>query len=1611
MTIQRSLMAVLFIAGMPSFVAGQYSGGDGSPGDPWRIATVQDLVNLGNNTAHYGDSFRMTADINMAGQTFTTAVIAPDMGDPNGSFDGTAFSGVFDGDGHTIRNLVIDDGGTGNCYLGLFGYIDGGEVRNVDLEVGSVNGGSDVGGLVGIIVHGAITSCCATVAVNSTAEFSWAGGLVGFSVYGHITSCCAHGDVTGDCYVGGLAGGSTANTITSCHATGVVTGASNVGGLAGQNRGTITSSYATGTVSATRDDVGGLVGHNFGGDITSSYANGTVNGGWSAGGLVGENLTGTILACFATGATSASAYVGGLVGENRDAVTSCYATGAVSGTDDVGGLVGQNGGAITSCYATGWVTGGPKGGGLVGDHHAGHPGKVCLSFWDVESTGVSVSDGGFARATVDMLSSATYQGWGDGMWTIAEGAGYPHLAWEGAVGAAIENIPARTYAGDGGVGNPYVLITADDLVCMTRRIVDWDGHFALGGNIDMAAVATYLPPCGFSGVIDGQNNAISNLTINEPGAVFLGFLGTLTGGQVRNLGTEGGSITGADYVGGLAGYAPNGTLTACWTDSEVTGDYYVGGLVGEQRSGTITDSYAIGTVTGHDYYVGGLAGRSSGTITSCYATCDVGGGAYVGGLVGDHSSGTITDSHATGTVSGGAVGGLVGTNRYGGVIMRCYATGPVSGGGAGGLVGNNDDESTITLCYATGAVSSVSDGTAVYDLGGLAGNNAGAITSCYATGMISGLYTGVPVRGLGGLVGQNSGMIATCYATGAIDSPAGFGGLVGLSHSGSIVRLSFWDVETSSVLVSGGGFGRATADMRSAATYWGWGRSEWTNDDGADYPHLAWEGAGGTMIDNIPSRSYSGTGEIGDPYVITTEEDLVCMTGRIVDWASQFRLANHIDMTGTQGYLPPSGFSGAFDGAGHVISNLTIAEPGGSFLGLLGSLADSGEVRDLGVKDCSVTGEDYIGALLGSNSGTITFCCATGSLAGNDDVGGLAGNNSGTITSCYAAVEIDAGSHVGGLAGTNDYGTPCTITSCYSVGAVTGDESVGGLVGLNGWVCVVPSSYFLETAGPHNGYGVPLSDTAMRQQASFVDWDFDPYDGDPAAWWMPADDYPKLYWESKIAYDGQTEAFLPPEGSGSIEIHVFILVNQTLNWTLNGAGTCGWVAGASPSSGASAGPTDRTTVTIDIDATGLASGDYSCELLLEADNGDSALIPIWLRVHRIVYVDQGVIGGRSNGTSWSDAYSDLQDALDIVREGHHIWIAEGEYKPTAGTDRTISFALVSGVEVYGGFAGDEDPATFDLANRDFVANETILSGDIGVVGDESDNSYHVVVGDNLDASARLDGVTITGGNAGSDVAMDINGAGAGMVNLSASPTLANCIFRGNSAYSVGGGMVNVYTSCPNLTNCLFTGNAAGAGGGGMFNVEHSDPTLRSCTFSGNSAPSGAAIASYDDSSPTLVNCIVWGNTADDGSQIISDTALPVVTYSCVQGGTGQSWFGAGCIDTDPLFVDADGPDGIAGTADDNLRLLACSPCVDVGDNAAAAGIPADLDGNPRVVDGDGNTSVIVDMGVYELQTPGGAFVPDVVGLTQAQAEAAIASAGLVVGEVTPIHDAGVPVGT
>lgn len=392
-----------------------------------------------------------------------------------------------------------------------------------------------------------------------------------------------------------------------------------------------------------------------------------------------------------------------------------------------------------------------------------------------------------------------------------------------------------------------------------------------------------------------------------------------------------------------------------------------------------------------------------------------------------------------------------------------------------------------------------------------------------------------------------------------------------------------------------------------------------------------------------------------------------------------------------------------------------------------------------------------------------------------------------------------------------------------------------------------------------------------------------------------------------------------------------------------------------------------------------------------------------------VFVNIAASGTR-DGTSWTNAYTELYTALSAVQEGAELWIAKGTYKPTTDSDRTKFFQMKRAIGLFGGFAGNEST----LDSRNWKNNATVLSGDIGTQNDISDNSYHVMDARSCDL-AVIDGFSISGGNANGDYNY-VYHFGGGLIS-SSNLEVSNCLFTGNFAESGGGGIyITEWSEFTNVKSTVFSNNSSNGLGGAVcngvmddydrralaftfraencvfvFNTSNQgggiysqrEAEISNCTFVDNGAtdPSfnnGGAIC--NDHALTLKNSIFWANSAEKGAQIYQSVYFNV-TYvnliNCdIQNGV-NSIFNSGNafvvddgdnIDSDPLFVsisDPDGPDNIFFTLDDGLNLSTGSPCINIANPVDTAG--TDILGIPRP-QGAG-----IDMGAYERT--GGDTVP------------------------------------
>lgn len=399
--------------------------------------------------------------------------------------------------------------------------------------------------------------------------------------------------------------------------------------------------------------------------------------------------------------------------------------------------------------------------------------------------------------------------------------------------------------GDGSEGNPFQITTCNQLNDMSSSETNANKSYVLNNSIDCTGISYQSIKFGeggdaFSGILEGNNYTISNLTINQPIDYSVGLFGALNGATITNLKIDGAVINGDGTVGALAGHISNNTYieNVHIANSEVTGvSSNVGGLAGHTENSHISKLTVDAEVEGGESSsIGGLTGSFyTGTIEEAGSYGSVSGGQYVGGLVGQSGESDYFWVHSTANVT--LAGSSPFTESVGGLIGYTY-------------------EDTIASAYATGDVSGVKT------VGGLVG----ALTE---NSQISYSYSANDVNLTG--VGPSGGLVAR------------------VQYGGQSDDTTFWDTELSGHNTSfgGGEIGKTTAEMKTKSTFLaaGWDFDDvpiWglVEDHNNGYPCHSWEagciseGSGGSdnetpELPNSNDNNADGIDDADQPNVTT----------------------------------------------------------------------------------------------------------------------------------------------------------------------------------------------------------------------------------------------------------------------------------------------------------------------------------------------------------------------------------------------------------------------------------------------------------------------------------------------------------------------------------------------------------------------------------------------------------------------------------------------------------------------------------------------------------------------------------------------------------------------
>ena len=999
---------------------------------------------------------------------------------------GGYFAAIFEGNGHAIRNLLVDRShyAVSRRYnAGLFYTLARSsvirDVRLLDVDVR----GRTAGGLAGSN-YGTIDRCQVTGRVSGTFEGGSVGGLVG-SNYGTIDRCQVTGRVSGT-----FEGGS-------------------VGGLVGSNygrRGVITRSSARARVSGYDGrslGTGGLVGSNNSRSvITGSYATGQVSGNNEVGGLVGNNINrGVITGSYATGQVSGNNEVGGLVGYNgsRSVIIAGYATGPVSGNRDVGGLVGSGrDGVVRASYATGRVSGNSVVGGLIGYFRRD---GVRASYWDTTTSGRTGGTGGQGETTAALQAPTDYNGiygsWnldldGDGArddpWDFGTGAQYPALSadldgdgdatWE-EFGYQLRSGPALTAAGTAG-GNAVALswtavdaghwepppevtytVTRDDGATVTVIAEAVAGLGATDTGVVPGAAYTYQ----VSAVVDG-----GAATHSAPKRVVAGNLPPLPAGTLadRRLRVEDGAVDvdvaaafadpendvltygAASSAPAVAGASVSGTTVRVTPLTAGTATITVAATDAVGSGGTAAQSFRV-TVANRSPVAAGALGALTLPIADGAAAVDV-SGAFLDPDGDPLTYAASSSAPGVATVEMAKAGGPAGARGPAGstLMLTPRAAGEATvtvtatdAVGSGGTAAQSfrvtvpepvhvdydlDDDGLIEIATLAqlDAVRHDLDGDGVPAGAGEAAAS-GAATRGAATARAAAAPGTAAASGVATAPGESA-------ARGAAAAGSGTAG----AGTAAAPRTAAPGVAAS---------GAATAPGESAARGAAAAGSGEALAPGAA-PHAA------AFPDAAEGMGCPGAACVG--YELAADLDFDTDGSGAADAGDAF-------WNGGAGWRPLGAldepFTAVFAGNGRTVSHLFVG--GGDNAGLFGM--SSGVIRGVGVVAADVTGSQCAGALAGLNGGRVEASWSTGAVTGDSCVGGLVGVNGlwapdggtfrpleGSVTASWSSADATAEQWVGGLVGYNNG----TVAASYAAGAVTATTAgsgAGGLVGRMGF--------------------------------------------------------------------------------------------------------------------------------------------------------------------------------------------------------------------------------------------------------------------------------------------------------------------------------------------------------------------------------------------------------------------------------------------------------------------------------------------------------------------------------------------------------------------------------
>lgn len=1031
-----------------------------------------------------------------------------------------AYTGNFDGNGHTISGLYINSTAANT---GMFGRIGSSAVvKNLTLADSVIRSTKNyTGAITGYIDDAASVTNCHTKNSVQVSAAVYTGGITGYQ------------DDT--------------STLTRCSNAAEVTGANNVGGISGYNwsksSASLTDSYNRGSVSGS-NLVGGICAQIYiGGTVSDVYNLGTVQatgtaGTPTAGGITGVFRWGTIKSAYNAGIVKATAK-GGVAGR-LEASSSSRTVQNVFYSNEYEAVGNLNGCTIQNGTATAKTSDGLK----------------ALTSEDL--------GGGFAADTNGINS------------------GYPVLAWQnGTVKSDDPEKDDNGWQGEAAKDTPqqkdgvYQIGTPEELAWFAEKAKQdsTDLKAVLTADLDLnnnvwTGIGGQTADTGFAGTLDGAGHTIKNLYLkNGKGLI------PYNKGTVKNLTLEG-LLKGGDETAALTG-TNAGTLEEITSNVTVTGGNKIAGIAGNNtKDGVIKDCHNTGAVTGESY-AAGIVAYNEGSVSGCSNTAVItAGSTFAGGIAAANTNAVKSEAaNVSKSANSGHVivsssaerayaGGVVGWNNAS--VSSLYNTGNVvsRGGYVGGCLGCNTTGSTAKSLYNLGDVAGSYADTEtgeVFNVGGVIGGGVAGTDCWYLSSLaIADADSSSANKADAGTIKNKAGNLASL--AGSKETLTGTVTLPEDVQAGETIKASYTDgngqdpmfvwyrdwggeeqvlgfgesftvpndmvgVKVYVKCMDGDHYGIKTAESGKVqgmsgtvkiqgqevaghtltAVYKGsekapkyqWYRGSKAIDGATNETYKLTDDDLGKEISIRVTGSLAGyveakTGTIKDGasagiwpedqcsepavksgvYQISSEKELKWFVNAVNGGNTAINGALTTDIAlstaeGTAGNWYPIGndknsYKGTFDGQNHRVTGMVIRGEKNE-QGFFGNIDGKGTVKNLKISgDINVTGDSLsTGGIAGYLEGKIIYCEYSGSVSGGMYVGGITGQTglNAKVTECRNTASVAGTQSIGGITGAVSYGTISKCINTGSVGTEDKSQQAGGIAGLMSNYAVVEGCY------------------------------------------------------------------------------------------------------------------------------------------------------------------------------------------------------------------------------------------------------------------------------------------------------------------------------------------------------------------------------------------------------------------------------------------------------------------------------------------------------------------------------------------------------------------------